>query len=352
MLLCRTISTKTFFVRCAKEDEANLLKASARLFLDLQICVIEKLWKSFRNSLTLARYLIINSSLASYIPFTCQADWKMFGPLGVGTLLRHSLGQTAFSQKGSMLGSQRRFSLLASSALMKLWVWVNKSSKDVGGLAIKSLNNRLVSGDFQSVWHVVIPYTVSEGRCHEVSCVLIGFLEHKRMLINSTFCVTFPFSLVASNGVVASGSTSSFSTKVFPKVLLGCASSESEFHGSIYEFPLVGIERCDTSFRAWVNAVYMAFTRSKFCTINYKTGSLGFGSEVAFKGSPGVCIWCNDGHDIRMARDVSFFFDGRMEWFISGGHFRFTCGGARAVCLKENKKENVRVPQMAPIDDT
>ncbi|GJS44892.1 acetyl-CoA carboxylase 1-like protein [Tanacetum coccineum] len=208
----------------------------------------------------------------------------MYGPLGVGTLLQHSLGQTAFSQKGSMIGEgrsidlpsavakiyagdfiravkglcgalwcpQRRFSLLASSALMKLWVWVNKSSKDLDGLAIKSLNNRpdlkplmnapdtithaivrfQVSGDFQSVWHVVIPYTISEGRCHEVS--------------------------FASNRVVVSGSTLTFSTKVFPKVLLGCASSESKFHGSIYGFLL--------------------------------TRSLGFGSEVAFKGSPGLAM--------------------------------------------------------------
>ena len=44
-------------------------------------------------------------------------------------------------------------------------------------------------------------------------------------------------------------------------------------------------------FRAWVNVVYMAFTRSKFWTINCRTGSSGFGSEVASTGSSRVWVF-------------------------------------------------------------
>ena len=44
----------------------------------------------------------------------------------------------------SRCGSRRRFLLFASLARMKLWVCVNRSSSDVGGFAIKSLNKRPV----------------------------------------------------------------------------------------------------------------------------------------------------------------------------------------------------------------
>ncbi|GJV49976.1 hypothetical protein Tco_1440188 [Tanacetum coccineum] len=82
-----------------------------------------------------------------------------------------------------------------------------------------------------------------------------------------------------------------FLQRFFPSFCTGVPLPELEFHGFTDGFPLVGNERCDTSFRIWVNAIYMAFTRSKFCIINCKTGSLGFGSEVVFKGSSGVWVF-------------------------------------------------------------
>nr|GEW17634.1 hypothetical protein [Tanacetum cinerariifolium] len=58
------------------------------------------------------------------------------------TFLAVSEHRPSFGCGQDFRGSQRRFSLFASSARMKLWVCVNKSSIVVGGFAIKYLKKR------------------------------------------------------------------------------------------------------------------------------------------------------------------------------------------------------------------
>nr|GEV18670.1 hypothetical protein [Tanacetum cinerariifolium] len=62
--------TRTFLVRCTNEEDASLLSASARLFLERGTYVIEKLSKFSCRRRTLAKYRFIDSSHASYDPFT------------------------------------------------------------------------------------------------------------------------------------------------------------------------------------------------------------------------------------------------------------------------------------------
>nr|GEW41186.1 alpha-L-arabinofuranosidase 1-like [Tanacetum cinerariifolium] len=71
-------STRTFLVRCANEEDASLLSASTRLFLERGTCVIEKSSKFSCRRRTLAKYRFIDSSHASYDPFTWMYEQEQF----------------------------------------------------------------------------------------------------------------------------------------------------------------------------------------------------------------------------------------------------------------------------------
>nr|GEW84451.1 ribonuclease H-like domain-containing protein [Tanacetum cinerariifolium] len=62
--------TKTFLVRCANEEDASLFNAYACLFFEEGTCVIEKLSKFSCRPRTIAKYRFIDSSRASFVPFT------------------------------------------------------------------------------------------------------------------------------------------------------------------------------------------------------------------------------------------------------------------------------------------
>ncbi|GKB03136.1 hypothetical protein Tco_0831225 [Tanacetum coccineum] len=66
----RMTSTKTFLVRCTNDEDANLLRASARLFFEHGIYVIEKLLNLSCKLQTFSKYCFMDSSLALYVPLT------------------------------------------------------------------------------------------------------------------------------------------------------------------------------------------------------------------------------------------------------------------------------------------
>ncbi|GJU55499.1 hypothetical protein Tco_1229213 [Tanacetum coccineum] len=120
------------------------------------------------------------------------------------------------------------------------------------------------------------------------------------------------------------GSTSSFSTTIFPKALLGCASSESEFHGSPDGYPLT-----------WS----LAFSSKSILTSYLNGWVFGIAPDVIFRiarSDLALSRWIATNGSL--SHPVVTIYVSLVEYM--------------SCLLKVIKKEKKSVSRMAPIDDT